>query len=195
MNSVFRGLLNLFHVLFVVLLISCGGSGSSGLSEEEPTITSFAAVQLSVASKTGTTLTAVFTGGTGSIDPGIGAVTSGEAHSTGDLTQQTTFTLTVTNTNGKSVTETVTIVIRDIYVAGYVHEAERERYVATLWTNGVATALPAVNSDSRAFSVAVSGSDVFVAGDDGGVATVWKNNSATVLSSSAKAMSVFVDVH
>ena len=74
-----------------------------------PTITSLTAGQATITSGTGTTLTPVFSGGAGAIDHDVGAVTSGTAVSTGLLTSGTTFTLTVTNAAGTSVTATVPV--------------------------------------------------------------------------------------
>ncbi|MBS2033179.1 MAG: hypothetical protein JST54_35225 [Deltaproteobacteria bacterium] len=74
-----------------------------------PTITSFVAAPQLVTAGTTASLTAVFSGGTGAIDQGIGAVTSGVAVNTAPLTQDTTFTLTVTNAAGATVTQTVTV--------------------------------------------------------------------------------------
>ena len=76
-----------------------------------PAITSFTAAAPSITSGTSTTLTGVFTGGTGSVDHSVGTVTSGTAASTGNLTANTTFTLTVTNAAGTSVTLPVTVTI------------------------------------------------------------------------------------
>ncbi len=59
------------------------------------------------------TLTATFTDGTGAIDPSIGSVTSGVDVPTPALSDETTYTLTVTNAAGSSVTETVTV---DVFV-------------------------------------------------------------------------------
>jgi hypothetical protein len=54
-------------------------------------------------------LTAVFSNGTGFIDHGVGSVASGVGVSTGPVTAATTFTLTVTNEFGDSVTAQVTL--------------------------------------------------------------------------------------
>ena len=74
-----------------------------------PVITSLVATKSTVTTGTGTTLTAVFTGGTGSVNNGIGAVTTGVAAPTGNLTADATYTLTVTNASGTSVTQQVTV--------------------------------------------------------------------------------------
>jgi hypothetical protein len=73
-----------------------------------PAIASFSAAKTTVTAGTGTTLTATFTGGTGTIT-GLGDVTSGSATPTGNLTATTTFTLTVSNLAGDSVTRMVTV--------------------------------------------------------------------------------------
>jgi hypothetical protein len=74
-----------------------------------PGITGFTAAQSTVTAGTGTTLTATFTGGTATVDHGIGAVTSGVAVPTGNLSSDTTFTLTVTNAAGTSVMQTASV--------------------------------------------------------------------------------------
>jgi hypothetical protein len=74
-----------------------------------PAITSFTAASSLVTVGTGTTLTAVFSGGAGSVDHGIGPVTSGVAVATGPLAADTTFTLTVNNGAGLTATGTATV--------------------------------------------------------------------------------------
>ena len=80
-----------------------------------------------------------------------------------------------------------------------VYAASVENGVATVWKNGIATSL--AEGGNGAFSLYVSGSDVYVAGsvvdqtNTVGVATVWKNGVATLLtdgSNSASATSVYV---
>ncbi|WP_316413015.1 RCC1 domain-containing protein [Mesoterricola silvestris] len=65
-----------------------------------PTISSLAAARSLVTAGTATTLTAVFSDGEGSVDHGVGAVRSGVAVSTGNLAEDTTFTLTVSGPGG-----------------------------------------------------------------------------------------------
>ncbi len=76
-----------------------------------PTISSFTASALAIVDGASTDLTAVFSNGTGVIDQGIGTVSSGVAHASGALLDDTSFTLTVTNTAGTSVTQTLNIVV------------------------------------------------------------------------------------
>ena len=97
-------------VALVLLVCSgCGGDGGGASHRPPPTITSFAAAKNPVTAGTSTTLTAVFTGGTGVVSNGVGAVTSGVPVSTGTLTTNTTFILTVTNGAGVAATFTVTV--------------------------------------------------------------------------------------
>jgi hypothetical protein len=56
-----------------------------------------------------TTITPTFSQGTGTIDQGIGSVNSGVAYTTGTITANKTFTLTVTNAAGDSATAPVTV--------------------------------------------------------------------------------------
>jgi hypothetical protein len=78
-----------------------------------PSITSFAAAKPDVTVGDSTTLTAVFTDGTGQVDNGVGAVTSGAAV-TVKPAATTTYTLTVTNTQGTRVTKGVTVTVDPI---------------------------------------------------------------------------------
>ena len=76
-----------------------------------PTITSFSASPTAVRSGNSTTLTAVFSGGTGAVDQGIGAMTSGLGKSTGPISAGTTYTLTVTNALGGSTMAQVRVAL------------------------------------------------------------------------------------
>jgi hypothetical protein len=74
-----------------------------------PAIASFNASPAAVPIGTSTQLTAVFSGGQGSVDQGLGAVTSGVPISTGALSASTTFTLTVTNPAGDTAAASDTV--------------------------------------------------------------------------------------
>jgi len=76
-----------------------------------PVISAFTAANSPITSGTATTLSAVFTGGTGTIDKGIGSIDTGVAVPTGKLSASLTFTLTVTNTLGASVTSQVQVAV------------------------------------------------------------------------------------
>ena len=73
-------------------------------------ITSFTPAAGTITAGNGTTLTAVFTGGTGSVNNGVGTVTSNTAVSVSPTTT-TTYTLTVTNSLGASVMQTATVTV------------------------------------------------------------------------------------
>ena len=75
-----------------------------------PVATSFVAAAATITSGTSTTLTAVFSNGTGSVSNGVGAVTSGTPV-TVSPTSTTTYTLTVTNAAGSTATKQVTITV------------------------------------------------------------------------------------
>jgi hypothetical protein len=75
-----------------------------------PNISSFTATPASIASGASSSLTAVFTGGTGMITPGNLAVTSG-AVVTVSPSSTTTYTLTVTPSSGSGVSQTVTVTV------------------------------------------------------------------------------------
>jgi hypothetical protein len=74
-----------------------------------PAITSFTASPGSVAAGNGSQLTAVFTGGTGALDHGLGSITSGVPVATGNLAATTTYGLTVTNAAGDGATASATV--------------------------------------------------------------------------------------
>ena len=85
----------------------------------------------------------------------------------------------------------------DVYVAGVENHGGEIGFIAKVWKNGVATAL--TTKSGAAFSVFVSGNDVYVAGFEetttGWTAKVWKNGVATTLSTEdekAYAQCVFV---
>jgi hypothetical protein len=75
-----------------------------------PTITSFTASPTTITAGSSSSLTAVFTGGTGVINPGNLPVTSGTPVSVSP-TVTTTYTLTVTPTTGTAVTAPVTVTV------------------------------------------------------------------------------------
>jgi hypothetical protein len=71
----------------------------------------------------------------------------------------------------------------DVYVAGYemnknyckAYEEYKEFSIATLWKNGMAQRLTDGTKNSKAYSVYISGKDVYVGGDEDGIAKIWKN--------------------
>jgi hypothetical protein len=87
-----------------------GNSGNSGGTVEAPVITSFSAGASAIASGTSTTLTAVFSGGNGVVSNGVGAVASGTPVNISP-SSTTSYTLTVTNSAGASVTAQVTVTV------------------------------------------------------------------------------------
>jgi hypothetical protein len=105
-NLLFRIWSRLAAPLLLFAALGCGHGGSGG-----PVISSFAPAQSSVSAGSGTTLTAVFSSGTGSIDQGIGAVTSGVPVATGALSAGRTYTLTVSNSLGGHVSASTTVSI------------------------------------------------------------------------------------
>jgi hypothetical protein len=101
----------LLTFVFVSLILGgCGGSGGGGAAPpQDPTITSFSAAKSPITAGTSTTLTAVFSGGTGVVSHGVGTVTSGVAVSTGALASTTSFTLTVTGPTVQTATSVATV--------------------------------------------------------------------------------------
>lgn len=127
--------------LMVVLigLVACGGGGggSEGGNTTVPTvsITSFTAANDRVAAGGSTVLTAEFVNGTGSIDNGIGTVTSGTPVAV-TLSNTTIYTLTVIGTHD-TVTQQLKVIVPDTFGAtGNLGTKRSYGHTATLLTNG-----------------------------------------------------------
>ena len=103
-----------------------------------PVLTSFMADPAAVAYGGSSTLIAVFSNGTGSVDNQIGAVTSGAGAATGTLTASTSFTLTVANAAGTSLmaTATVTVTGSGVFTATAAMVSARYGHAAALLPNG-----------------------------------------------------------
>lgn len=111
---------------------------------------------------------------------------------TDNTTGQQSSLLSGTNANGTVNLGTLTACsiasITDIYVAGVEGTAK-------VWKNGIASNLSIAVDSSAAFSVFVSGTDVYVAGYERNFAKIWKNGVGINLTngtSDAGANSVFV---
>lgn len=128
---------------------------------EAPSITTFTAAKAIVTRGTGTTLTATYGGGAGVVSGGLGALASGATLPTGPLTQDTTFTLTVTGTVGTPATATVSVQVVDPPVIQSFTAA------ASSVTAGTSTTLTAsftggTGSVDRSIGSAVSGAPLSV---------------------------------
>lgn len=95
--------------LFLALALACGGGGGH-LTVPPPVITSFTCNGPGYAGSQAL-LTADFNGGTGVVTPGRLPITSGTVLNAGAPGATTTFTLTVTNSEGASVTASATWVL------------------------------------------------------------------------------------
>lgn len=96
-----------FVLLSTMLLLACGGGSAP---PPAPVITSFLAAKPLITRGTSTTLSGVFTNGTGVVDQSIGTVSSGTP-ATVSPTADTTYTLTVTNSAGVKVTATASVAV------------------------------------------------------------------------------------
>jgi len=111
-----------------------------------PVITAFAATPGAIAYGAGSTLTYTFTGGTGSIDQGVGAVVSGGSTPTGALTATRTYTLSVVNAAGTTVSQVVTVSVSPVAVGPLTPAAPTvsvggTRTFSTTVTGGVSNAV------------------------------------------------------
>jgi hypothetical protein len=91
-------------------LAGCGGGSVGGGNGTPPAISSFAASPATIEVGSSSSLTAVFSGGTGVITPGNLAVTSGTPV-TVSPTATATYTLTVTPTTGNAITQMTTVTV------------------------------------------------------------------------------------
>jgi len=102
----------LLACLPLLAICACGGSTQSHhVPPAAPAIGEFQVAPDPLTAGASGTLTAVFSGGNGAIDQGIGPVASGSPIATGALLRDTTFTLTVTGDGGtatRACTATIT---------------------------------------------------------------------------------------
>ena len=69
----------------------------------------------------------------------------------------------------------------DVYLAGTVWETPTSMAVATYWKNGIPVSLTDGHQTAVAQAIAVAGTDVYVAGNEGVNAVYWKNGHPQVL--------------
>lgn len=88
-------------------------------------------------------------------------------------------TLSCSNDNSSNDSEN-NATVKDIYICGYQID-KNNKYVATVWKNGVATHLTDGSTNSFANDIVVSGNDVYISGyqynGNVNVAKVWKNGA------------------
>ncbi len=104
MNS----LKSLLFIVLIVQLTACGGGGDK--PAPNPLISNFSASEASIVAGDTVDLTAVFSNGTGSINNGVGSVSSNVVKSVSPTTTMT-YTLTVTNSDRVSVTANVAVTV------------------------------------------------------------------------------------
>lgn len=95
----------------------------------------------------------------------------------------TTGVVTVTTSDGTATGPVFTYAAntsRDVYVAGYENNINGFG-VVKYWKNGVAVELSDGTKNGYATSIAVSASDVYVAGNVGYIAEYWKNGVPVIL--------------
>jgi len=100
-------LTRLLCLISFLTLVACGGGGSAELT---PVINSLSATAISIAPNESVDITAVFSGGTGTVDNGIGEIFSGVTF-TVSPTETTTYTLTVEEPRGTTATQSITITV------------------------------------------------------------------------------------
>lgn len=131
----------------LALLAGCGGGGGGSSTPAQPAITGFTAASALVAQGSPATLTAVFSGGAGTITPGVGAVTSGVPVATGPLDADTTFTLTVASAPWPPATRTLKVAaVAPPRIAGFASTGPATlnglAYLEASFTGGTALVTP-----------------------------------------------------
>jgi hypothetical protein len=122
-------------LLNLAFLGACGGGGGGSTpTAPAPSIQAFTVDLSSVGSGQTVKLTATFTNGVGTIDKGVGSVSSGQAVTTTALTAPTTFTLTVAGSGG-TATATVTVAVTRFSAVGSL-AVGRYGHTATLLASG-----------------------------------------------------------
>ncbi|WP_448563834.1 hypothetical protein [Thalassotalea ganghwensis] len=102
------------YFIFLFFLTACGGGDSPDKQKPSPTpspvINSFSTNKTSIFAGESVEITAVFSNGEGSINKGIGNVSSGVGIQISPE-ETTTYTLSVTNSNGQTITKLLTITV------------------------------------------------------------------------------------
>jgi hypothetical protein len=124
-----------------------------------PSITSFSATPSIVEVGSTVSLSAVFVGRQGSIDPDMGNVTSGVPRTTPPLLRPTTFTLTVVNELGEKATAQVSVGVVGFVATGATSSA-RLQHAAALLANGKVLIAGGANTSSGAMLGSVELYDV-----------------------------------
>jgi len=124
-------------------LAGCGGSGSTTVTGPAPYITSFTASPATITVGASASLTGVFSGGSGVITPGNLAVTSGTAVSVSP-TATTTYTLTVTASNGTVATKATTVTVGTVAPTTYTLTVD-----STNPSSGVAIGVSPADNNSK----------------------------------------------
>jgi len=179
------------------LSLACGGSGTA--PPAGPSVTSFVPAAASITAGGSTTLTAVFNGGTGSIDHGVGTVTSGAAVSVSPSIT-TTYDLTVTGTGGTASTQaTVTVipagpVITSFGAAPSTLTAGGSTELTAVFTGGTGSVDHAVGAVASGAPISVNPSEtttyLLTVTGAGGTATVQTTVSVTPLAVPAPALKI-----
>lgn len=76
----------------------------------------------------------------------------------------------------------------DVYLAGMVQSVSSGKEYALYWKNDQLQTLPETNTNGDAYGITLNGNDVYIAGNNGSGASVWKNGAAANLPGGALAV-------
>jgi len=142
------GHLTKFLLIILTLLLSSCGEGDDVIKSEpmQSSIASFTTTVSTITNGETTTLTAVFSGGSGVVDNGVGAITSNTAIDVSPDTT-TTYTLTVSNTGGATVNKSVVVTVVPVTAPVTAPTITSFSAASSTITSGDTSSLTAVFSD------------------------------------------------
>jgi hypothetical protein len=121
--------------LCLLLAMACGGGGGSTSTPppaELPRIAGFSYAPLSLGYGDSIQLSAIFSGGTGTVDQGVGELQSGIPVTVGPIIASRMFKLTVSSTGGQTINQNLEVTpTRNIFTTSIVRSSSSRGYAAS----------------------------------------------------------------